>query len=90
MYSIYLSTFDLLTFIISYTDKHEFSCVWKWIRCCDDVMNHIYCVIKRDVYVQKMHSCSNNIHGISVFVLKISMTYKKNMSWVIMHGYSHS
>ena len=24
-------------------------------------MNHIKCVIKRDVYPQKMHSCSKNI-----------------------------
>ena len=41
-----------------------------------DVMN-IDCVIKRDVYPQKMHSCSKNIRGISVFVLKISERYQK-------------
>ena len=40
-------------------------------------MNHVYCVIKRDVYPQKMHSCSKNIRAISVFVLKISVVYKK-------------
>ena len=30
-YSIYLSTSDLLSFVISNTDKHEFSSIWKWI-----------------------------------------------------------
>ena len=75
MYSFYLSTFDLLSFIISNTDKHEFSSVWKWIRCCNDVMNDVDCVIKRDVYPQKMLSCSKNIRGISVLVLKISVIY---------------
>ena len=73
MYSIYLSMSDLLRFIMANTDKHEFSSIWKWIRCCNDVMNHVDCIIKRDVYSQKMHSCSKNIHGISVFVLKISV-----------------
>ena len=34
------------------------------------------CVIKRDFYLQKTHSCSKNIRGISVFVLKISMVYQ--------------
>ena len=71
----------LLNFIISNTDKHEFSRIWKWISCSDDVMNHVDYVIKRDVYPQKMHSCSKNIRGISVFVLKISVVYKK-----IYHG----
>ena len=65
MYSIYLSTSDLLSFIISNNDKYEFSSMWKWISCCNDVMNHVDCVIKRDVYQQKMHSCSQNIRGIS-------------------------
>ena len=77
MYSIYLSKSDLLSLIIPYTEKHDFSSIWKWIRCCDDVMNHVDCVIKRNVYPQKMQSCSKNIHGISVFVLKISVVYKK-------------
>ena len=45
-----------------------------------DVMNHADCVIKCDVYQQKMHSCSKNIHCISFFVLKISTVYKKNIS----------
>ena len=75
MYSIYLSTSDLLSFIMSNTDKHEFSTTWKVIRCCNDVMNNVDCVIKRDVYPQKMHSCSKNICGISVFVLKISVYF---------------
>ena len=45
-------------------------------------MNHLDCVIKRDVYPQKMHSCSKNICSISFFILKISVVYKKNISWV--------
>ena len=77
MYSIYLSTSELLSFIISNTDKHEFSSIWKWISCCIDIMNSVDCVIKRDVYPQKMHSCSKNICGISVFVLEISVVHKK-------------
>ena len=77
MYSIYLSTSDLLSFVISNADKHEFSSIWKWITCCNDVMNDVDCVIKRDVYPQNVHSCSKNIRGISVFVLKISVVYQK-------------
>ena len=88
MYSIYLSTSHLLSFIISNTNKHEFSSIWKWISCSNDVMNRVDYVIKRDVYPQKMHSCSKNIRGISVFVLKISVVYNK--LWVILHGYSRS
>ena len=57
---------------MSKNDTHEFSSIWKWIRCCNDVMNNVDCVIKRDVYPQKMHSCSENILGISLFVLKLS------------------
>ena len=76
-YSIYLSTSDLLSFVISNTDKHEFRGIWKWITCCNDVMNDVDCVIKRDVYPQNEHSCSKNIRGISVFVLKISVVYQK-------------
>ena len=53
-----------LSFIISNTDKLEFSSIWKWICCCNDVMNHADCVIKRDFYPQKMLSCSKNIRGI--------------------------
>ena len=68
---------DLLSFIISDSDKHEFSSIWKWIRCCNDVMNHVDCIIKRDVYPHKMHSCSKNIRGISVFALKIFVVYQK-------------
>ena len=75
MYCIYLSTFHLLSFIISYTDKHEFSSIWKWIACCNDVMNHVDCIIKRDGYPQEMHSCSKNSSGISVFVPKKKKKY---------------
>ena len=77
MYSIYLSMSDLLSFVISNTDKHEFRSIWKWIRCCNDAMNDVDGVIKRDVYPQNVHSCSKNIRGISVFVLKISVVYQK-------------
>ena len=65
MYSIYLSTSDLLSFIIYNTDKHEFSSIWTWISCCNDIMNHVDCIIKHDVFPQEMHSCSKNIRGIS-------------------------
>ena len=77
MYSIYLSTSDLLSFVISNTDKHELSSISKWITCCNDVMNDVDCVIKRDVYPQNVHSCSKNICWISVFVPKISVVYQK-------------
>ena len=43
----------------------------------NDVMNHVDCVIKRDVCPQKMHSCSKNIRGISFFILKISVVCQK-------------
>ena len=49
---------------------------------CNDVMNHVDYVIKRDVCPQKMPSCPKNIRGISVFVLKISIVYHKK----IYHG----
>ena len=78
MYVFYLSfNSDLLNFVISNSDKREFSSIWKWITCCNDVMNDVDCVIKRDVYPQNVHSCSKNIRGISVFVLKISVVYQK-------------
>ena len=77
MYSIYRSASDLLSFVISNTDKHEFSSIWKWITCCNDVLNDVDCVIKRDVYPQNVHSCSKNIRGISILVLKISVVYQK-------------
>ena len=78
MYSIYLSASDLLSFVNSNTDKHEFSStIWKWITCCNDVLNDVDCVIKRYVYPQNVHPCSKNIRGISVLVLKISVVYQK-------------
>ena len=46
----------LSSFTISNADKHEFSSIWKWSSCYNDVMIHVDCVIKRDVYLQKMHS----------------------------------
>ena len=83
MHSIYVSTSDLLSLIISNTDKHEISSMWKWISCCNDVMNHDDCVIKRDVYPLKMHSCFENIRGISFFVLKYPWYIKKKYNGVI-------
>ena len=69
MYSIYLSTFDFLSLIIFNTDKHEFSSIWKQISCSNDVMNHVNCVIKRNIYQQKTHSCSKIIRGLSFCLL---------------------
>ena len=40
--------------------------------CCNDVMNHVDCVIKRDVYPQKIYSCSKNIRGISFLIRGVS------------------
>ena len=82
MYSVYFSTSDLLNFTISNTDKHKFISTWKWIRCCNDIMNHVDCIIKRDIYLQKMQSYSRNIHGILDFVLKICGISKK-----LYHGW---
>ena len=70
-YSIYLSTSDVLSFVISNTDKHEFSSVWKWIGCCNDAMNDVDCVIKRDVYPQNVHSGSKNIRRMFPNINKI-------------------
>ena len=72
-YSIYLSASDLLSFIICNTDKYEFSIIWKWMSCCNDVINHADCVIKRD------RKC--------IHVLKISVVYQKqyimgDIAWI--------
>ena len=79
-YSIYLSVFDFFSFIISNTVKHEFSSIWKCISCFNNVMNHVDCIIKCDVYPQKMHSRSKNVRGKSFFLLEISMVYQKKYS----------
>ena len=51
------------------------------IRCNNDGMYDVDCVIKCDVNLQKIHSCSKNIRGISFFVLKLSVVYQeKNIS----------
>ena len=63
MYSIYLSTSDLLSFVMFNTDNHEFSSIWKWVSCSNDVMNHVDYVIK--LYPQKC-----------IRVLKIFVGYK--------------
>ena len=57
MYVFYLSfnDFILLSFIISNTNKDDFSSIWKWVSCYNDVMSHVDCIMKRDVYPQKMH-----------------------------------
>ena len=77
----------LLLTPIFFRQLNKFSSIWKRIRCCNDVMNHIDCVMKRDVYPQKMYSCSKNIRGISDFVLKISVVYQKeyimgDIAWI--------
>ena len=99
VFVFYLSfNFYLLSFIISNSDKHEFISTWKRISCFKDVMIHIDCVIKRDVYPQKMHSCSKNIRGISFLFYKYQWNIKKKIyiyiyiyiSWVILHGYWRS
>ena len=36
----------------------------------DDVMNNVECVIKPDVNLRKIHSCSRNVRGLSFYVLK--------------------
>ena len=73
---------------MSNTDKHKFSSMWKWISCSIEVMNHVDQVIKCDVYLQKMYSCSKNIRGISLFVLKMSMVYQRkyimgDIAWIL-------
>ena len=71
--------FDLLSFIISNTIKHEFNSIWKWISCSNDVINYVDCIIKHDVYRQKKYLCSKNICGISFFMLKISVVYQEKI-----------
>ena len=56
---------DLLSFIMSNAVKLKFSSILKWISCCNDIMKHGNCVIKRDIYLQKMKPCSKNTRGIS-------------------------
>ena len=83
----YIHYSQLLSFIISSTVKHELSSTWKYISSCNDVMNHVDCVIKRDVYPHKMHSCSKNIRGVSFFSKIIRGILKKTyvcISWVIL------
>ena len=84
-YSIYLSTFNLLSFIISNTETYMNLAVYGNGLAVD-------CVINRGFYPQKMDSCSKNIRGTSVFVLKISLVYKKKKKifWVILHRYLRS
>ena len=81
---MYLSTYDLLSFIISNTGKHKFSSIWKWISCSNDVMNYVDCVIKRDVYPQKMHSCSKNIAVYHFLFLKYPWYIKTKYN--VSHG----
>ena len=40
-------------------------------------MNKVECVIKRGVRPREIHLCSKNIGAISLYVLKISVVYKK-------------
>ena len=52
----YLSTSDLLSFIIFITDKHEFSSIWKWISCCNDVIEG-YGFVLRQVFIMEAFLC---------------------------------
>ena len=58
MYSIYLSRSGLLIFIILITSASTNSI---WIRCNNEVINNVDCVIKHDGYPQ-----------IFIYILKIS------------------
>ena len=79
MYVFYVSV--KVGFIISNNDEHEFSSIRKWISCCNDIMNHADCILKHEVYLQKMYSCSKNIRGVSFFyVPKISGMSRKSIS----------
>ena len=88
---IYLSMSDLLSFIIFNTNKHEISSLWKWINCCNDIMNRADSVIKRDLYQQNCTHvlkisleylfCSKNIRGLYL---------KKYISYVFLHDCSIS
>ena len=71
MFVFYLSKSELSSFGICNTNKHDYGSF-----CCNKVLNHVDYVIKRDVYLQEMHSyskiirdisfsCSKNIRGIS-------------------------
>ena len=73
----------LLIYIHSKIYKDEFSSIWTWIRCNNDVMYDIDWAIKCDVYPQMIRSCSKNISGISFCVLKISVVYQKYIIGVI-------
>ena len=57
MYSVYLSTSDLLIFIISCTENTNLA-KWIWISCNNDLMNNVDDIITRDVYPPKIHICS--------------------------------
>ena len=52
--------------------------MWKWISCSNDIMNYVDCVIKRDVYPWKMHSCSKNIRGIYTYSEKKETVHEKS------------
>ena len=73
-YSSYLSTSDLLSFIICSIDKLKFRSIRKGTGCSNDLTNHVDCFIKRDFY-----------HVENAFrVLKVSVVYQeKYMAGVI-------
>ena len=54
-------------------------------------MKHVDCVIKRDVYPQKVHSCSKNICGLSFSWSKnirgISLSCSKNIRGISTKTY---
>ena len=53
-------------------------------------IDHVDCVIKRDIYLKKKLLCSKNICGISFSVLKISVVYQEKyiigvIAWVFWY-----
>ena len=45
---------DLLILITTNTDKHKFISIWIWIRCTNDAMIDLDCVMKCDIYILKI------------------------------------
>ena len=79
-----------MSFIISNSDNTWTYHQWKCTSCFNNVMKHVDNVIKRDVYPQKMHSCSKNIRALLFIVLKISVVYQKIYIIGVLHRYSIS
>ena len=76
-YSIYLSTYNFFSFIISNWQNMNFCSRWKCVSCFNhDIISHVDCVIKC-IYVL----------NISFFVQEISLVYEKKYPWYIKKIY---